>query len=103
MKKSACWLIVLLPGVLPGALGQIKRTTVPLGDAIRVALTNCTLTSDGAQPFHLRVSISEPENPQSPYQGTIEEWWVSADQWRREVTEKDGKKMLAAKGIIAVK
>lgn len=90
MKNCEGWIFVLLLGVLPGAMGQIKRTSVPVGDAIRVALANCTLTGDGAQPFHIRVSISEPENPQSPYQGTIEEWWVSADQWRREVTDKDG-------------
>lgn len=25
---------------------------------------------------------------QSPYEGTIEEWWTSPDQWRREVTQE---------------
>jgi hypothetical protein len=30
------------------------------------------------------------KNPQSPYQGTIEEWWSSPTQWRREVTAKEG-------------
>jgi hypothetical protein len=34
--------------------------------------------------------VSEPENSASPYQGTIEEWWFSPSQWRREVTAKDG-------------
>jgi hypothetical protein len=49
-----------------------------------------SITGDGARPFHIRVEVSEPENPQSPYQGTLEEWWISPDQWRREVTSKDG-------------
>ncbi len=48
------------------------------------------VTGEGAKPFHIRITISEPENPQSPYQGTIEEWWVSPDKWRREVSAKDG-------------
>jgi TonB family protein len=72
------------------AHGQIKRTSVPIGDAVSKALDKMSLTDDRARPFHIRVSISEPENSQSPYQGTIEEWWVSPTQWRREVTTPDG-------------
>jgi hypothetical protein len=34
--------------------------------------------------------VAEPAEQQSPYQGTLEEWWVSPDQWRREVTAKSG-------------
>jgi len=90
MKSGACWIIALSLGISATASAQIKRTTVPLGDAVDKALAKGSLTYGDAQPFHIRVSITEPENPQSPYQGAIEEWWVSADQWRREVTDKDG-------------
>lgn len=76
-------------GLLP-MQAQIKRTSVPLGSTLQKALTRCSLTGTEARPFHLRVMVSEPENPQSPYQGTIEEWWVSPSQWRRELTEKSG-------------
>jgi len=69
---------------------QIKRTSVPLGDAIDKALTTGSLTYGEVPPFHIRIAITEPESPQSPYQGTIEEWWSSSSQWRREVTDKDG-------------
>lgn len=69
---------------------QVKTTRVPMGDALNKALTKSSLTGPDARPFHVRVVVSEPENPQSPYQGTIEEWWVSPDKWRREVTSKDG-------------
>jgi hypothetical protein len=34
--------------------------------------------------------VSEPENRESPYQGTIEEWWASPDEWRFEATAKGG-------------
>ena len=74
------------------AFGQIKRTSVPMGDAITRALTKMSLTGEGARPFHIRLSISEPANAASPYEGTIEEWWASPDQWRRVVTAKGGLK-----------
>src|ERR1700751_3684125 len=91
MKKS--WLITaFLSCFVTYANGQIKRTIVPLGDTLNKALNKTLLTSAGSGPFHLRIVVSEPENPQSPYQGTIEEWWTSADQWRREVADKDGLK-----------
>jgi len=70
--------------------GQIKRTSVPLGDAVEKALAKGSLLGEGARPFHIYVSVSEPGNPASPYQGTIEEWWASPSQWRREVTAKAG-------------
>ena len=70
--------------------GQIKRTSVPLGEAVEKSLAKGSLLGEGARPFHIHVSVSEPENPASPYQGTIEEWWGSPLQWRREVTAKVG-------------
>lgn len=82
---TACLLLITI-----SAQSQIQRTEVPLRDTLRKALAHSTLTGSDARPFHLRVKVSEPENPQSPYQGTIEEWWQSADTWRRVVTDKDG-------------
>lgn len=69
---------------------QITRTSIPMGEAVNKALAKGALTTSGARPFHIKVVVSEPENPQSPYQGTIEEWWESSDQWRREISSKDG-------------
>lgn len=74
----------------PSAYAQIKRTSIPMGDAVTKALNETLLTGVGARPFHIRIVVSEPENSQSPYQGTIEEWWMSPDQWRREVSDKEG-------------
>jgi hypothetical protein len=58
-----------------------------MGDALNKALAKGSLTGAGAKPFHIRVNVSEPENPDSPYQGTIEEWWFSPDQWRRHAAD----------------
>jgi hypothetical protein len=90
MKKAI--VLCALMGALLYANCQIKRTVVPMKDALSKALEKTLLTTSGAQPFHIKIAISEPENQQSPYQGTIEEWWVSPEQWRREVTSKDGMK-----------
>src|ERR1700739_4657558 len=90
MLRTKLALALPLLAVCASASGQIRRTSVPLGDALSKALEKSTLAEPGAKPFHIRVVISEPANPGSPYQGTIEEWWLSPNQWRREVTAKDG-------------
>ncbi len=72
------------------ASGQNHQSRFPLGDALSKALATDSLTGEGSRPFHIRVTVSEPENPQSPYQGSIEEWWSSPTKWRREVTVKGG-------------
>lgn len=85
-------MVVFLMGACASTYGQIKQTSIPIGNAVNKALKKVSLTGEDARPFHIRVNISEPENPQSPYQGSIEEWWVSQNQWRREVTAKGGMK-----------
>jgi hypothetical protein len=90
MRKS--WVILASGVCLASATcgAQIKQTSMPLGNAVGVALQKGSLTGDGARPFHIRLTVSEPENPQSPYQGTIEEWWSAADQYRLQATVKGG-------------
>lgn len=68
------------------ANAQIKHTTTPLADTLTKALAKSSLITPGSAPFHLRLTVAEPENPQSPYTGTVELWWQSPQQWRREVT-----------------
>jgi len=64
----------------------------PLGDVMDKALAKGSLLGDGARPFHIYVSVSEPGNPASPYQGTIEEWWASL----RNGAASDGERRNAA-------
>lgn len=90
MLKIKLFTAFLLLGFSASAIAQIKRISIPMGDALNKALAIVSLTGEDAKPFHIRVVVSEPENQQSPYQGTIEEWWVSPNLWRREVTTKDG-------------
>lgn len=88
MQRLYVLAAVLVVGT--SAPGQMRQTSVPLGDAISKALAKSSLTGEGSRPFHIRVNVSEPQNPRSPYQGAIEEWWSSPTQWRREVTAREG-------------
>jgi hypothetical protein len=90
MKRTQLLEALILAAISLPCLSQAKHTAVPIGEALSKAFPKGSLTGDGARPFHIRVEISEPENPQSAYQGSLEEWWVSSDQWRREVKDKDG-------------
>lgn len=90
MRNQAQHAALLLAVLGIPSYGQVRSASVPIGDAVDKALKKTLLTGEGARPFHIRIVVSEPENPQSPYQGTIEEWWMSADQWRRDVTAKGG-------------
>jgi len=40
----------------------------------------------GSPPFHLKASFTASGNVEFKGDGTYEEWWVSKDQWRKEVT-----------------
>ncbi len=94
MEKSGTVATALLLFATAAVHGQIKRTSVPMGDAVEKSLAEGSLLGEGAHPFHIRVSVSEPENVESPYSGTIEEWWASPSQWRREVTAKGGMRQM---------
>jgi hypothetical protein len=91
MRKNWLPVVAVCMGIYACvSFGQIKHTSVPIGDAVDKALKKTLLTGEDARPFHIKITVSEPENRESPYQGTIEEWWESANKWRREVTAKNG-------------
>lgn len=58
-------------------------------DALKRAQTLSSLTGPHAQPFHLRMTISEPANPNSVYRATIEEFWISSKDWQRSIDSPD--------------
>src|SRR4051812_7228959 len=91
-------LICFLGGMLSlheSCLAQgIKRTSVPLGNALDYALQHGTLVGSDTKPFHLRVHVFESTNPQSDYRAEIEEFWVSDSQWRRSIDSPDFKQTI---------
>jgi TonB family protein len=67
-------------------------------DALKRAQTLSSLTGPHAQPFHLKLSVSEPANPNSPYRATIEEFWRSPTDWQRTIDSPGFRQNLLVKG-----
>ena len=96
LRRSACTLILLF-GPLSHAQ-KVKETSIPLGDALSKALAESSLTGPNAIPFHVKVHLSESTNPQSDYRADIEEFWVSAKQYRRSIDSPEFKQLLIVNG-----
>jgi hypothetical protein len=60
-----------------------------LDTALAKATKLSSLTEHGAQPFHLKLTVSDPANPQSSYSATIEEYWKSSKDWYRAILSPD--------------
>lgn len=56
-------------------------------DQVRSAIEKSTLNQPGTPPFHLRAELSpyRPGIEPAYLTGTIEIWWVSPTQWKREI------------------
>jgi TonB family protein len=67
-------------------------------DALKRAQTLSSLTGPHAQPFHIKLNVSEPANPTSPYRATIEEFWQSPTDWQRTIDSLGFRQELVVKG-----
>jgi Gram-negative bacterial TonB protein C-terminal len=67
-------------------------------DALKHAQALSSLTGPHAQPFHLRLTVSEPANPNSPYRAMIEEFWKSSTDWQRTIDSPGFRQNLTVKG-----
>jgi len=63
----------------------LARSEDTLSDLAR----RTSLTSSDSRPFHLQGKIVETTNPESGYQGEIDEYWISPSKWRRSVQSPD--------------
>jgi TonB family protein len=66
--------------------------------ALKRALELSALTGPHAQPFHLKMTISEPSNPNSPYRATVEEFWQSPTLWQRSIDSPTFRQNVTVKG-----
>jgi len=72
--------------------------TVPLADLCDHAMQQSQITLLGSRPFHLKAIIAEKDSPDSDYQATVEEYWVSPTKWRRTITSPDFSQTLVTNG-----
>ncbi len=83
MKRFAGFvpsLLLAFATVLPPASAQL-----PVPEAVRQS----ELTAPGAAPFYLKASVAESSGQDTRYNATIEEYWFSAQMWRRVVTSPE--------------
>jgi hypothetical protein len=97
MRNLAIAVIVLF--CAGACFGQYaKESSVPLGDKLKKALEQSSLTGAHAKAFHIKVHLADATNPGSPYRADIEESWASPQQWIRTIETPDFKQMLIVNG-----
>jgi hypothetical protein len=62
-----------------------EQERISLGTAAERAVQQSQLTLPGSKPFHLKATIREENEPDSDYQGKIEEYWAAPTKWRRTI------------------
>jgi hypothetical protein len=85
MRKSLCLLIL---SWLSFSLHAVGENTV---GKVRKAVERSTLNQPGTKPFHLKAIISPSfeRDKDNGRNAEVELWWVSPNQWRREIRSKD--------------
>jgi TonB family protein len=73
--------VLFLITLVPACFASTDQPDSAIAKAERVS----SLTGSGAEPFHLKFTISEPANPKSPYTATVEEYWKSGNDWTRSI------------------
>lgn len=73
--------MLVLTAVVSTCFASTDRPDSAVARASKVS----SLTGPGAEPFHLKLSISEPANSKSPYTASVEEYWNSERDWTRAI------------------
>ena len=90
--------VTLLACFLTAPLFADDGNTVLLADLCDHAMQQSQITLPGGKPFHLKANIAEKDSPDSDYQATVEEYWVSPTKWRRTITSPDFSQTLVTNG-----
>lgn len=82
MPRTLGFVLLILAALTPICRASTDEPDSALERAVKLS----SLTGHGAQPFHLKMTVSEPDNPKSPYSATIEEYWKSAKDWYQSIS-----------------
>jgi hypothetical protein len=88
LLKGIVILAALCPAIAyPQAASTEKaeEKTITIGEAAQNAVKQSQLTVSGSSPFHLKATVTNTANPGSDYKATIEESWLSPQNWRRTI------------------
>jgi hypothetical protein len=81
--------VIVLACFLAAPLFGNDGNTILLADLGDRAMQQSQITLPGGKPFHLKATIAEKHSPDSDYQATVEEYWVSPTKWRRTITSPE--------------
>ena len=81
--RSHCWLKVLIAILVWPTFSHAEN----LAKVIKKAVERSTLDQPGTKPFHLKATLapSFQRDINSGRTGTVEVWWASPTQWKREL------------------
>jgi hypothetical protein len=97
MQKTLCKQVLFFLVTAIAATAQVVSVSrvpmqqferIPADQAIEQALMKSSLTDDGP-PFHALMEISKPTDKDSPFEGTVEIYWLNASHSRVTVTSKN--------------
>jgi len=78
-------LLVLLASWLPRPAAK----KIPLGILLDDMIRRSTLAEPGGRPFYLKATITDRDDRNSEFNGTVEWYWLSTTRWRRVVKLRD--------------
>jgi len=99
--KRMLFLAALYPAVAyaqTAPVGNTPEKTISIGEAAQNAVRQSQLTFPGSSPFHLKASVTNAANPHSDYTATIEESWLSPQNWRRTIESPGFSQVLVMDG-----
>ena len=87
-RWSYCTVLFVTALGISSLAAKPEKKETSLADAAAHAIELSQIRVPGATPFHLKATLLESTNPDSPYTAEIEEYWVSPQKWRRTVTSE---------------
>jgi TonB family protein len=93
MPRTPGFILLLLAAMTPICLASTDQPDSVLAKAVKLS----SLMGHGAQPFHLKLTVSEPANPKSPYSATVEEYWKSSKDWYRSISAPEFQQIVVVK------
>lgn len=83
MRNFVCYFFIVFGLILCAAPGNSED----LAKRVKKAVAESTLDQPGTKPFHLKADLapSRERDSGSGRTGTVEIWWKSPTEWRREV------------------
>ena len=89
--------LLLAAATFAGAVA-LHAQQAPLEQVVRTAAEKSSLALPGHAPFHLRATIVDEKASDPQWTASVEEWWQSPTEYRREFHSPQFSQMLIVHG-----